>query len=338
MKRLYSMPAFLLLAFLSLTGMTQTTDHTCGAEDIHNPEATYGEVSDIDGNTYKTVIIDDKIWFSENLKVSRFQDGSAIPEVTDATQWSELTGPGMCFYQNDPEFECPYGRLYNFYTAVDSRNPCPNGWRVPSMEDVYDLIFYLDPNANSQQPGNTPNTAGGPLKSEGLSYWRVPNTGATNLTGFSAIPNGGRNNQGLFSLSYDAASSYWMATAAGANNAMGFFIELAYPQDYLVRNAYWSEYGACIRCVTDVGVQNLNDIGPSDIRVFPNPSSELVNLTVPSSLIGQEYTITDMMGRLTLTGRIVASGTTISIAEFPVGIYLLRLPEQDGLVVKLVKQ
>lgn len=90
-----------------LNATAQTTNHTCGAPDMHNESLTYGQVSDIDGNSYKTIIIDDLIWFAENLKVTRFQNGDAIPNVTDSAAWASLSGPGRCSYQNDSSFDAP---------------------------------------------------------------------------------------------------------------------------------------------------------------------------------------------------------------------------------------
>ena len=314
----------------------QSTDHTCGAPNVHNPTVTYGQATDIDGNAYKTVVIDDKVWFAENLKVTRFQNGDAIPLVSDSAAWSVLAGPGMCSYQNDPAFDCPYGKLYNHFVVSDQRNACPMGWRVPSMTDLYDLIFFLDPNANPQQPGNQPNMAGGPLKSAGLTYWRPPNTNATNSTGFSAIPNGGRNPEGRFSFSYDAAASYWLSTLAGPG--MGFFLELAYPQDMAVRNAYFSEYAACIRCVTDVSTQDINDLNVPDMDIYPNPTNGTIVVQAGSSMLGERYEIVDLMGRSILQGTLVSTQATISLEQFPAGMYFMRFPERKGPAKKIVKE
>ena len=92
------------------TAFCQSSEHTCGAANVHNSALTYGQISDIDGNSYKTIVIDDKVWFAENLKVTRFQNGDAIPQVSDSNAWSALTGPGMCSYLNDTAFDCPYGK------------------------------------------------------------------------------------------------------------------------------------------------------------------------------------------------------------------------------------
>ena len=326
----------ILLSASNFTAISQSPDHTCGAANVHNTDVTYGQVSDIDGNSYKTVIIDDLVWFAENLKVTRFQNGDVIPNISDSEAWAGLSGPGMCSYKNDTSYDCPFGKLYNFYVASDSRNPCPIGWRVPSLADLYKLIFFIDPNADKQQPGNLPNIAGGPLKSSGLTYWRSPNNNATNLSGLSAIPNGGRNNVGMFSLSSDAAASYWLSTQVGPG--MGFFIELAFSQDMAVRNAYFAKYGICIRCVTDLQNVNVNDIKTTHISTYPNPSHEYIQVNSEKSMVGKEYIITDLTGRIILSGRILSEDMTISIVELPIGMYFLRFPMTQSGVSKIIKE
>lgn len=320
----------------SVKSFGQVSTHTCGAEDVHNPAIAFGKATDIDGNSYKTVVIDDLVWFAENLKVTRFQNGDVIPNVSETGVWSALTGPGMCSYKNDTSYDCPRGKLYNFFVAADARNPCPNGWRVPSLTDLYQLIFFLDPNANPQQPGNMPNTAGGALKSSGLTYWRSPNTNATNLFGFSAIPNGGRNDAGVFSFSNDAAASYWLSTQVGPG--MGFFLELAYPQDYAVRNAYFAKYGCCIRCVADLNTLSAGENKAPHFTIFPNPADDYIQINSDQWINGEEYIISDLTGRVVLAGRILSDNTTISVTDLPPGMYFLILPKTNGGVSKIIKQ
>jgi uncharacterized protein (TIGR02145 family) len=327
-------PAFFLLAF-NLMAFGQSSNHTCGAGNIHNPAINYGQATDIDGNSYKTVIIDSKAWFAENLKVTRFQNGDFIPNVSDSAAWRELTGPGMCSYKNDANFDCLRGKLYNFFVANDVRNPCPLGWRVPTLTDLYQLIFYLDPNANPQQPGNWPNTAGGALKSSGLTYWRAPNNNATNLSGFSAIPNGGRNDAGVFSFSHDAAASYWLSTQVGPG--MGFFLELAYPTGNAVRNAYWDNYGICIRCVTDLSTLGIEDNETTKVEVFPNPMDDVVHLKVRPFTVGASYIISDLTGKVLLKGNISSEQTTISMVDFPSGMYFISFPSMNMESFKIIK-
>jgi uncharacterized protein (TIGR02145 family) len=101
---------------------------------------------------------------------------------------------------HDSQYENPYGKLYNWYTASDARNVCPTGWHVPSDDDWSTLINYLDPNADG---GNViPNTAGGKMKSTGQQYWNSPNIGAINESGFAGLPGGSRNFLGDGSCTY----------------------------------------------------------------------------------------------------------------------------------------
>ena len=330
-----------MLLVLCLTAYThnalgQVTDHTCGTANVHNPDVTYGSVTDIDGNVYKTVVVDRLVWFAENLKTTRFQNGEAIPNVPEAVAWAALTGPGMCSYQNDTTNDCLYGKLYNFFVATDERNPCPAGWRVPTQADFDNLVNVYDADANGGAPSSLPNSAGGFLKSTNTTLWRSPNPNATNLSGFSAIPNGGRNNAGLFSNSSDAAASYWYASQVGPG--MGFFMEFAYTQDYAVRNAYWAEYGACIRCVKDESTTSASEEQTSGLQLTPNPASESVHLRVEARMIGQDYIITDVTGRSMLHGKVVSESMTISVTELPSGLYALRFPSMDGVTVTFVKQ
>lgn len=342
MKRLHnkcSITTYLLVIFWmasSVTARSQSSDHTCGATQIHNAAVTYGQVADIDGNAYKTVIIDDLVWFAENLKVTRFQNGDLIPHVSDSAAWSVLTGPGMCSYQNDISYDCPYGKLYNFFVASDLRNPCPNGWRVPSLTDFNKLINYFDPMANGGAPSNLPNAAGGPLKSDGFSYWQQPNTNATNASGFSAIPNGGRNNAGVFSFTNNSAASYWYASPLGPG--MGFFLQLPYNQEFAVRNAYFTKYGCCIRCVTDVSTVRVDELENPRISIFPNPARHNIQIHSDKQMIGAAYTIADLTGRLVLSGKISSEVTSVSIVELPSGMYFLHFPETNLGVTKIIKE
>lgn len=325
---------WLILCCFHLFG--QTSSHTCGSALVHNPAVNYGQVTDIDGNAYRTVVIDDLVWFAENLKVTRFQNGDTIPHVTDAALWAGLTGPGMCSYKNDTTFDCPQGKLYNFHVAKDTRNPCPIGWRVPSITDYDNLINHFDPDANGGAPSSLPNAAGGFLKSAGLSYWQSPNTMANNQSGFSALPNGGRNNEGVFSFTNNTAASYWYSTPLGPG--MGFFLQLPYNQEFAVRNAYFDRYGCCIRCVKDLSTVQIDESHIPGFNVYPNPAREFIRISADKPMIGQEYVISDLTGRPLLRGEILAEDMTISIHELPSGMYFLGFPSSVSGVSKIIKQ
>jgi uncharacterized protein (TIGR02145 family) len=325
-----------LISANSFTAFSQTSDHSCGEINVHNTAISNGQVSDIDGNTYKTVVIDDLVWFSENLKVTRFQNGDNIPNVSDSATWAGLTGPGMCSYQNDTSYDCPYGKLYNFFVASDSRNPCPKGWRVPSKLDYDKLIDYYDSTANGGATSSLPNSAGGFLKSSGLRFWRTPNTNASNISGFSAIPNGGRNNAGVFSFTNNSAASYWYSTQLGTGN-MGFFLELAYSQDYAVRNAYFRQYGICIRCVTDLSTLSIDDNQVHLFSVYHDQSNDLITINAGNSLLGKTFILSDLTGRPLLMGEVLSENMTISISQLPAGIYFVHCEGINSEAIKLVK-
>jgi hypothetical protein len=127
----------------------------------------------------------------------------------------------------------------------------------------------------------------------------------------------------------------WYASQFGPG--MGFFLELAHTQDYAVRNAYWSGYGVCIRCVQDLPT-SINKTQTSTTNVFPNPADESFHLSVASTVIGREYVTFDLTGRVALRGSITSETMIISIAELPVGVYLLRIAEAKTNKIKVVKR
>lgn len=139
-----------------------------------------------DGNsteTYETVQIGNQTWMKKNLNVTKYRNGDVIPEVTDPTQWKNLTTGAWCYYNNSPANGEVYGKLYNWYAVNDPRGLAPVGYHIPSNIDWTNLIDFL---------GGQSITAGGPLKEAGTEHWKSPNTGATNSTGFTGLPGGSR--------------------------------------------------------------------------------------------------------------------------------------------------
>lgn len=152
-------------------------------EAIFNQNVNYGTMTDQDGNTYKTITIGTQTWMAENLRTTKYRNGEPIPEVTPNTNWAYMASGAYCNYNNTTDIEdiATYGRLYNWYTVSDSRNIAPAGWRVPTNTDWNTLVAYL----GAAQ-------AGGKLKETGTTHWTSPNTGATNESGFTALPGGCR--------------------------------------------------------------------------------------------------------------------------------------------------
>lgn len=166
-------------------------------------ESIEGSVTDIEGNVYQTVKIDRKWWMSENLKVTLYRNGDSIPNVNEAADWIELETGAYCDYENTPVNSEIYGRLYNWH-AVSTRKLCPVGWHTPNISEWNSLTDYAGHIAN----------AAGKLKESGTAHWVAPNDGATNETGFTAIPGGYREwDYGLATFrGIGTACYFWSST------------------------------------------------------------------------------------------------------------------------------
>jgi uncharacterized protein (TIGR02145 family) len=196
----------------------------------------------IDGYTYQTVNIGNQVWFAENLRTTKYANGDAIPNVTDGNQWSNLTTGAWVHFNNNSQYENPYGKLYNWYTVADPRNVCPVGWHVPSDAEWTVLTDYL---------GGV-YVAGGKMKSTGNQYWNGTNTAATNESGFSGLPGGNRNYTGPF---FDVGMyGYWWSstednTSWGGLNA--WFRTLSYTDGGVNRYDNNKHFGFSVRCLRD---------------------------------------------------------------------------------------
>jgi uncharacterized protein (TIGR02145 family) len=157
-------------------------------------------VKDIDGNDYKIVTIGTQTWMAENLRTIQFNDGTAIPLVTDSKEWNWLETPAYCWYNNDEGTnKTDYGALYNYYT-IKTGKLCPDGWRVPSDNDWTVLTDFL---------GGL-YVAGGKMKEAGTNHWVEPNLGADNTSGFTALPTPYRFYSGTYF--FNGAEGEWWAS------------------------------------------------------------------------------------------------------------------------------
>ncbi len=193
-------------------------------------------VKDADGNTYSTVSIGGQIWMTENLKTTKYNDGTAIPLVTDNTAWVNMVSPGYCWYNNDATTnKNTYGTLYNFYT-VKTGNLCPIGWHVPTDADWTVLTTYLGGES----------VAGGKLKEIGNSHWLNPNTSATNEIGFTILPSGCRTSIGAF-INVGTAGYWWTSTESSTANAWNR--SLYYNSGTVFRGPNTEWLGFSVRCL-----------------------------------------------------------------------------------------
>jgi uncharacterized protein (TIGR02145 family) len=224
---------------VNANGQTGITAHTCGATNVHNPAKTYGTMTDQQGNVYKTIVIGTQMWMAENLKTTIYRNGDAIAnaDTIDDAQFANLTTGAWCFY-NYSQYDCPYGKLYNWYAVADPRNVCPTGWHVPTHAEWTTLTSFL----------GGEEVAGDKLKSTGTQYWYLPNTDANNESGFSGLPGGNRPDVDLAG-SPGADGRWWSSTESSATSAWHLYL--------LVNDAEFmmfpvdKHYGLSVRCIKD---------------------------------------------------------------------------------------
>ena len=257
--------SLLTLALLSLANLFAQTDmvirksnQSTIAVPISEIDSMYYEdnsnvtLTDIDGNTYNTVQIGTQVWMAENLKVTHYPNGDAIPFITNNTAWGDLaddnTSDAYSYYNNNANSEADtYGALYTYAAAigdnwerdnVENQGVCPDGWHLPTDADWTTLSNYLGGQI----------VAGGKMKEIGTTHWSSPNEGADNSSGFSALPSGNRNYYGSFNyLGYDGR--WWSATEDDINHAYyrGLDCDIA-AVNHLSDN---KSFGLSVRCVKD---------------------------------------------------------------------------------------
>ncbi len=233
-----------------ITGLAASTTYYVRAYATNSAGTGYGSaisftaaafsstVFDIDDNVYQTVTIGSQVWMAENLKVTHYRNGDAIPNVTDSLTWVGLSTGAYCNYNNEEGHIAVYGRLYNWYAVDDSRNIAPAGWHVPSDAEWQTLVDYLGGYA----------IAGGKMKEEGTTHWNDPNTGATNESGFTALPGGDRYTHGNFS-NMGHGAYFWSSTEYSSSLAWIRFVCCSLSD--IARYNLYKHYGFSVRCVRD---------------------------------------------------------------------------------------
>jgi uncharacterized protein (TIGR02145 family) len=211
-------------------------------------------VKDIDGNVYQTIKIGGQWWTADNLSVTHYRNGDAIPHVTDNTEWANLTTGAYCTYDNNESNADTYGCLYNWYAVKDNRNLAPEDWHVPVDWEWQFLVDFLEGDLN----------AGRKLKEAGTAHWDSLNNRATNESGFTALPGGYRlGHDGLFS-GFNHLAYFWSVTE--------FSLEYAYDWNLysggsaIYRSFNQERYGFSVRLIRD----NMAEVPLSSIQISPS--------------------------------------------------------------------
>lgn len=210
---------------------------------LFNPNITYGTVTDIDGNVYKTVTIGTQTWMAENLKVTRYRNGDPIANETDLNKWGyfQIKTGAYCWYNNNTSNKNIYGALYNWYAASDTRNIAPEGWHVAGKEDWEIIQTYMAKyNQTAVKGGNRLNEATS-AHWKNLSDAQVNN----NETGFTAMPAGRATVLGFMGVGSNYAF-FWTKTGTADGSSCVYL-----GSDITIDNMQPNCNGYSIRCVKD---------------------------------------------------------------------------------------
>ena len=239
-----------------LTGLTASTVYYVRAYATNSQGTAYGSeqsfktlkvvidsVTDVEGNIYHVVPIGTQKWLRENLLVTKYRNGEAIPKVTLDAQWKVVTTGAYCTYDNLAANFATYGALYNFQSLADVRGLCPTGWHVPSVAEWTQLATFLGGSSS----------AGGPMKStgtieQGTGLWYSPNTGATNASGFTGIPGGYRINYGTY-YSIGNVGYFWSSSDTSSLNGWNYVLDANNGE--LLKNFNLKNNGFSVRCCKD---------------------------------------------------------------------------------------
>lgn len=185
-------------------------------------------VQDASGNSYGEIVIGNQTWLNRNLATTKYQNGDNISNITDKDTWANYKLGAYCSYNNSTSYSDIYGMLYNGYAVSDPRKIAPLGYRVATQYDWQELINYLGGSMSNDS------IAGGKMKESGYLHWMLPNTGATNSSGFTSLPAGWLDENGFdyvgegtiwwSSTFYSGVTTYYCcANGAGHSGAIPIF-------------------------------------------------------------------------------------------------------------------
>ncbi len=175
---------------------------------------------------------------NDNLKVTNYRNGDPIPNVKDKGKWQFLQTGAYCDYKNNTKVSSEYGKLYNWYAINDERGLAPEGWHIPTVEDWEIMIEFL----------GGKDLAGGRLKETGTLHWDMPNSEATDFSGFSALPGGIRYVTGKY---YSKGSGGYWWTSSQTETGLGIAYHLYYFFGSIYKYDRHKELGISVRCIKD---------------------------------------------------------------------------------------
>lgn len=236
----------------TLTPLTDGTVYYYRAYATNSSGTTYGPeyqfitpVTDVEGNVYKTVKIGNQVWMAENLKTTKYNDDSAIPNVTESVEWIALTADAYCWAQNnEATFKPLYGALYNWY-AVETGKLCPTGWHVPTDGEFSTMEMTLGMTSDQANMTDFRGTDQG-KQLKNTTGWAEGANG-TNISGFSALPAGYRSYITGISEGIGLITYFWSGSSLSDDIAV--YRRLDGNNDKVFRSGTYKKAGKSIRCV-----------------------------------------------------------------------------------------
>jgi uncharacterized protein (TIGR02145 family) len=207
------------------------------------PIGSFGPcIKDIDGNIYKTVMIGDQYWMSENLRVNKYNDGSLIDNVTDSVKWCSDKNGAWSYYNNDVKYNEKYGKIYN-WNVLDTilhkdKNVCPIGWHIPSQKEWRELITFLGGDK----------VAGAKMKELTTTSWLSTSTNTNNSSLFTGIPGAYRDPNNKFAM-LGFTGNWWSYDVFSESYVNTYMLHVY--KDNIIEDLSDKKSGLSIRCIKD---------------------------------------------------------------------------------------
>jgi uncharacterized protein (TIGR02145 family) len=288
-------------------------------------------ITDIDNNNYYIINICNQKWAETNLNVSKYSDGTPIPQITDPVQWANTNTGAWCYYNNDPVNGANYGKLYNGYAIAGIYNSAsavypslrkslaPNGCHIPSNGEWNTLASCLGGES----------VAGGKMKEVGTTHWLSPNTSADNSSIFTGLPGGSRDQNGSFH-NLTAYGNWWstdlslVATGIGVpftNNKVRGLNSTSSIIENVTTYVNIMNVGYSVRLINDFLLSTENNNFSKKILLYPNPTHSVINLSINDEIVLNKVAIIDITGKVILVQ--TENLSTINVEKLAKGVYIL---------------
>ena len=270
----------------------------------------------------QNVTIGTQIWQSINLTVSTYSDGTLIPQVSDPTQWANLTTGAWCYYNNDPANGNVYGKLYNWYAVAGiydaasladptlRKNLAPIGYHIPTYSEWITLKNYIGGDGS-----------GGELKETGTSHWTAPNTNATNSSGFTALPGGARSSDDGSFNSITVLGNWWCLSDNDSLEA--YCYSLVNFNGLALTNSTYKSTGFSVRCIAGDALSNTNYVLSEQIKVYIDITSQSLYVSHPD-VNSFGISIVDLNGKQLYSGTINKE-EPLDVSGYTQGMYMVTV-------------